>query len=219
MDSEALRERRLLIARRILAERLARRPETPSAASPTSPDPREEEADDRAKPPLRTRELLQVLRSPLREAARFYVRAELRLAATAALEALLRRLLALQDANRLPNTRQLTRTVVQGLQSALCGCSVRVGFLHDSTRNHVDFADNAKATRPSPCFSCIDTRGLADVDIMGAPGIAVFVPVIESNECIGVLEIQGLVREGENLNVFERSPDKVKVMLQKGSYR
>ena len=211
MEPEALRERRLLIARRILAERLALGP--PPSAPP-------EQTDDRghAPPLLRTRELRQALRSPLREAARFYVRAELRLAATAALETLLQRLLALQTADRPPHERHIAQTVVQGLQSALSGSFVRLGLLRSSAPQQVDFADG-KATRPSPCFQSIDARDLVAVDSVGAPGIVVFVPVIEANEGIGVLEIKGLVREGENLRAYERSADSIKAMLHKGSFR
>lgn len=220
MDPGGLRERRLQIARRILAERLGR---IASVAS-SSPDPPKEDGNRAAAPQLlRTRELHEVLRSPLRDAARFYVRAELRLVTTAALEALLRRLLALQTADRLPHARHLNQAVVQGLQSALCGCSVRLGFLLDASQNHIDFTGDKTGsttiTRPSPCFECVDSRGLVDVNNTDAPGIVLFAPVIEANTSIGVLEIRGMVREGQSLNAYERSPERMKTMLQKGSYR
>ena len=233
MSAEAvsLRERRLQIARRILAERTAGLSSAASPASPASPGPEEQVVDER-----RLRDMRAVLRSPVREAARFYARTERRLVETARLEDLLSRLSRL-PLDRPPHLSLLTGLLVQGLQvrvpipfaelpmqAALFNCSVRIGLLPDTGRDQIVLEDSRASnaptlTRPSDCFECLDSRSLVVADTKGAPGVTVLVPIVDANEGIGVLELRGLLRAGESLGVFERSTGRLKSLLQRGGHR
>lgn len=117
---ELIKERRLEIARRILAEMVAAQPSLlPSSsagatASSQSPTRGNESPTDETR--RRKAEWQKVLRSPIKDASVFYMKAERQLIEVHKSDELTRRMYRILSAAYLPHLTYVLRTIVVGLE-------------------------------------------------------------------------------------------------------